>query len=189
MGVRVALPRTAGSAKIAAAARELLRTQGPSAVTIERVAAHAGVARTTVYRRFADRGEMLADALKELADPPGPEDHDVSGEGRLRWVVEHASAMILEGIGFGGFAALLSNADPAFSATFRSVLQVHRHALAEELQAGVDDGSLRLHSDVETLVDSIVGALLAEYGRTGEIADDWVDRLVGLHLCVVVDGR
>jgi len=185
----VPIPRTEGSAKIAAAARELLRTKGPSAVTIERVAAHAGVARTTVYRRFSDRGEMLADALKELANPPGPEDHDISGEGRLRWVVEHASAMILDGIGFGGFAALLSNSDPSFSAAFRSVLQAHRQALAEELQAGIDDGSLALHGDIETLVDSIVGALLAEYGRTGEIAEDWVDRLVELHYCLVVDGR
>ncbi|MGB3699569.1 MAG: TetR/AcrR family transcriptional regulator [Gordonia sp. (in: high G+C Gram-positive bacteria)] len=182
-------PRSASSAKIADAARELLRTKGPSAVTIERVAAHAGVARTTVYRRFADRDEMLADALTELADPLGPDEHDISGEGRLRWVVEHAVAMILDGIGFGGFAALLSNADPSFTTTFRSVLQVHRRALAEELQAGIDDGSLRLQGDIETMVDSIVGAVLAEYGRTGEIAGDLVDRLVALHRGVVVDGR
>ena len=184
----MAVARTAGSAKIAAAARELLRTKGPAAVTIERVASLAGVARTTVYRRFSDRDEMLADALKELADPPGPEEHDVSGVGRLRWVVEHASAMVLDGIGFGGYAALLSNADPAFSATFRAVLEAHRRALAEELQAGIDEGSLRLHGDIETMIDSIVGALLAEYARTGEISKDWADRLILLHLDVVVDG-
>lgn len=183
----MAVARTAGSAKIARAARELLRTKGPAAVTIERVAALAGVARTTVYRRFSDRDEMLADALKELADPPGPDEHDISEIGRLRWVVEHASAMVLDGIGFGGYAALLSNADPAFSATFRSVLQAHRRALAEELHAGIDDGSLRLHGDVDTMIDSIVGSLLAQYARTGEIADDWVDRLIALHLGVVVD--
>ncbi|WP_254707578.1 TetR/AcrR family transcriptional regulator [Rhodococcus pyridinivorans] len=37
----------------------LLRTKGPKAVTIEAVANVAGMARTTIYRRYRDRSEML----------------------------------------------------------------------------------------------------------------------------------
>lgn len=181
--------RPSSAAKITDAARELLRTKGPSAVTVERVAAEAGVARTTIYRRFADRHALLTDALAELADPPGPDEHDISGEGRLRWVIEHAAAMVLDGVGFGGAGAVLDNVDPAFTATLRSVLQAHWHAMAEELEAGVADGSLRLNGDAGTMVDSIIGALLAEYGRTGALADGWAERLVALHRGIVVDGR
>ncbi|MBM7368193.1 TetR/AcrR family transcriptional regulator [Gordonia hydrophobica] len=179
--------RHASDAKIAAATLELLRTKGPSAVTVEGVAAHSGVARTTVYRRYADRAAMLTDVLQRLAAENAVDEHDCSGEGRLRWVVERASAMILDGIGFGGFAALLTDADPAFTDAFRTVLQTHRRLLADELRAGVADGVLTLRGDIETLVDSIVGALLAEYGRTGAIADDWSDRLVALHSDVLAE--
>ena len=40
---------------ITAAVIELLRTKGPKAVNVEAVAAQAGVAKTTIYRRFRDR--------------------------------------------------------------------------------------------------------------------------------------
>jgi len=175
-------PRTDSATKITDAALTLLRTRGPAAVTIEGVAALAGVARTTVYRRFADRSELLADALQAL----GPTDNRNTADrgpatDRLRWVVEQSAAIILDGIGFGGFAALLTDADPAFTAAFRTVLQDHRAMIADELRAGLADGSVRLSGDIETTVDSIVGSLLAEYGRTGAIADDWVDRVIAVH--------
>ena len=49
--------------RITAAALELLRAKGPKAVTVEAVAARADVAKTTIYRRYRDRQEMLAAAL------------------------------------------------------------------------------------------------------------------------------
>lgn len=182
----MATARTDSATKIGAAVLELLRTRGPSAVTIEGVAERSGVARTTIYRRFADRNEMLTDALRGLAHVGESATHDGSGAGRLRWVVEHAASMILDGIGYGGFAALLTDADPAFTAAFRSVLQAHRKVLADQLQSGVDDGTLRLSGDIETTVDSLVGALLAEYARTGALAGDWVDRVIAVHSGLIV---
>ena len=49
--------------RITAAALELLRTKGPKAVTVEAVAARADVAKTTIYRRYRDRQQMLTAAL------------------------------------------------------------------------------------------------------------------------------
>ncbi len=51
----------------------LLRTGGPRAVTVEAVAAHSGIAKTTIYRRHPNRRDMLAGALSRLASP-GPLD-------------------------------------------------------------------------------------------------------------------
>lgn len=183
----MAATRADSAVKISEAVLELLRTRGPGAVTIEGVAAQTGMARTTIYRRYADRHEMLAAALRGLAQAGDAPAHDGSGAGRLRWVVEHAASMILDGIGFGGFAALLTDADPAFTAAFRSALQVHRTLLADELRAGVADGTLRLSGDVETTVDSLVGSLLAEYGRTGALAHDWAERVIAVHSALIVD--
>ena len=58
--------------RITAAALELLRTKGPKAVTVEAVALLADVAKTTVYRRYRDRQEMLTAALASLTQPPAP---------------------------------------------------------------------------------------------------------------------
>lgn len=45
---------------ILAAGRELLFENGPQAVTMEAVARRAGVAKPTLYRRYANRDELLA---------------------------------------------------------------------------------------------------------------------------------
>ncbi|MET0132741.1 MAG: TetR/AcrR family transcriptional regulator [Kibdelosporangium sp.] len=54
---------------ILAAARELLRTQGPSAVTHQRVAALADVGRATVYRHWPRPEELLTAAMSGVRMP------------------------------------------------------------------------------------------------------------------------
>jgi AcrR family transcriptional regulator len=48
---------------ILTAARDLLEQAGPAAVTHQRVAAHAGVGRATVYRHWPDPEQLLRDAM------------------------------------------------------------------------------------------------------------------------------
>lgn len=50
------------------AVRELLVEGGFDALTVDAVAAHAGVHRTTVYRRWRDVGGLLADVLDAASD-------------------------------------------------------------------------------------------------------------------------
>lgn len=59
------LDRDARRAQLLAAATRLLAEEGPSALTMEGIAAEAEVAKTVVYRHFANRGEVLF-ALLEL---------------------------------------------------------------------------------------------------------------------------
>jgi AcrR family transcriptional regulator len=54
---------------ILAAARELLRTEGPSAVTHQRVAALANVGRATVYRHWPRPEQLLTDAMTGVRMP------------------------------------------------------------------------------------------------------------------------
>lgn len=163
--------------KIVRSTLELLRTRGPAGVTIESVAAHSGVARTTIYRRYRNRNDMLSDALLEVAVVERPA-ADLPAEARLRWVVSHAASMVLDGIGFGGMAALLTDSDPEFGVLFREVLARHRAELRDVLEAGKRHGQFAASMEPEMLVDGIVGALVAERARTGVVADDWEDRTV-----------
>src|SRR3954470_13356031 len=58
--------------RISQATLRLLQEGGPQAVTVEGVASLSGVAKTTIYRRFANRREMLQSALVGLTDAPEP---------------------------------------------------------------------------------------------------------------------
>src|SRR3954453_892705 len=63
-------PRVARSRQAAlAAARTLLEQEGPAAVTHQRVAAHAGIGRATVYRHWPLPETLLQEAMEQVALP------------------------------------------------------------------------------------------------------------------------
>lgn len=164
---------------IADATLRLLRAGGPRSVTVEAVTTHSGIAKTTIYRRHRDRRDMLSAALSRLASPAPPSVQADTPE-RLRWLIRHAIAAIDDGIGFGGFAALLTGDDPEFSALFRQILVDQRSKLVSVIDACKADGTMRADIDSETLIDAIVGAHIAERARKGQIEDDWGERLFAL---------
>ena len=61
-------------AAILAAARELLAERGWDGMTLGDVAARAGVAKTTLYRRWPGKAELVVDAMAELFDTLEPVD-------------------------------------------------------------------------------------------------------------------
>jgi AcrR family transcriptional regulator len=162
-------------ARIVAAVLHLLRSRGPGAVTVESVAALSGVAKTTIYRRYADRREMLAAALAPLATPTQV-DATLDARQRLHWVIERAVASVEHGIGFGGMAALLTDEDVEFSRSFRSILASYRRQVSEVIDEAKDSGEFRVDLDNDALVDGIVGAYVAEQARLGNV-DNWRQRL------------
>lgn len=163
--------------RITAAALDLLRTKGPGAVTVEAVAARAGVAKTTIYRRYRDREDMLAAALTSLRRPTPPADHSAPLP-ILEWLIEQSLNAIEAGIGVGGVAALLTEEDPDFTELIRALLVEHRGALANVLRDASLAGEVRQDLDVETLLDCIVGAYVAERARSGVVQPGWAKRVL-----------
>ena len=162
---------------ITAAVIDLLRTKGPKAVNVEAVAAQAGVAKTTIYRRYRDREEMIAAALTSLTSPPPPPDAS-SLQPMLQWVIEQSFNAIESGIGLGGVAALLTDEDPRFAALIRALLVEHRAALATVVEGAAAAGQLRADLDVDTMLDCIIGAYLAERARSGNVQHGWAQRIL-----------
>jgi AcrR family transcriptional regulator len=169
---------------IADATLALLRTKGPRAVTVEAVAARSGIAKTTIYRRYRDRREMLSAALSQVTTPE-PLAVDADAPDRLRWVIEEAVKTVDVGIGFGGLASLVTDDDPDFTKLFRRILARQRAKLESVVDDAKADGSFRAGFDSATLVDAVVGAFIAERSRTGRIAAGWEGRLFDLFWPVV----
>ena len=117
----------------------LLRTNGPRSVTVEGVAAASGVAKTTIYRRYRDRRDVLSTALSRLASP-APLDPQTEPPDRLRWLIRHAVETIEDGVGLGGVAAMLTDEDPEFNALFRQILVEQRAHLASAIDASKQTG-------------------------------------------------
>jgi AcrR family transcriptional regulator len=169
---------------ISATTLDLLRAKGPRSVTVEAVAAQSGIAKTTIYRRHRDRRDMLSLALSQVAAPE-PLPPDTGAADRLRWVIKQAVRAVEAGIGFGGFAALLTDEDPEFTTLFRQLLLDQRAELESVIEAGTSDGSLRAGVDAATLIDAMVGTVIAERARTGNVAPGWDTRLFDLFWPVV----
>jgi AcrR family transcriptional regulator len=164
---------------IADSALEILRAAGPRAVTVEAVAAHSGIAKTTIYRRHPNRRDMLSSALSRLASP-APPDRRTDAADQLRWLIDHAVEAVENGIGLGGFAALLTADDPEFSKAFREILAEQRANLTAVIETAKTSGAMRADIETATLIDAIVGAYIAEQSRTGHVADGWRERLFDL---------
>jgi AcrR family transcriptional regulator len=164
---------------IADATLALLRTKGPRSVTVEAVAAHSGVAKTTIYRRYRDRRDMLSAALSRVTTPE-PLAARADAPDRLRWLIKEAVKAVEAGIGYGGFAAMLTDEDPDFTKLFRRILAKQRAEVESVIAAGKADGSFRADVDAATLVDAVVGAHIAQRARTGRVARGWERRLFDL---------
>lgn len=161
--------------RIRAATMELIREQGPGAVTIASVAARSGIARTTIYRRHADRQALLSAALLPIATQgTAPSALDV--EGRLAWVLDATATVLDEHIGPGGVAAVLTDSDPEFSAVLREALAHGLTPVARQITDDVADGLLPVDVPPEVLVNLLVGSHLAESLRHGTPTPQWRTR-------------
>jgi AcrR family transcriptional regulator len=179
-GSRRGRPRSAGTDRsIRDAALQLLRTQGPRAVTIDAVAALSGVARTTIYRRHDSRADLLAAILDELVATAAPAPTLPVTE-KLRWVLVRAAAVLEEGIGRGGVAAVLTGSDPAFTDALRERLTAQTRALTEAVSADVEAGLVGADVDPDALVQLLFGACLGELLMHGRLRRGWIDRTADL---------
>src|SRR3954467_12400806 len=177
-------PRQDVDEGIAHATLALLRTSGPRSVTVEAVAARSGIAKTTIYRRHRDRKEMLSVAPTRVTTPE-PLAPQADAADRLRWLIREAVKTIEVGIGFGGFAAMLTDEDPDFTKLFRRILAKQRAELESVIDVAKADGSFRADVDGATLIDAVVGAHIAERARTGRVARGWEARLFDLFWPIV----
>jgi AcrR family transcriptional regulator len=141
---------------ITRAALDLLAERGFQAATIEAIADRAGVGRNTIYRRWASKEELIADALRELTtdfDAWGAEDLYLL---LLGWLRDFAQTRPL----LAGVLGELQR-NPVFANLYADrVVRPRREALLARLTDARERGELRPDADVELVADLLGGALL-----------------------------
>jgi len=162
---------------------ELLWEVGYAAMTIEGVAAHAGVGKTTIYRRWPSKGALVVEAISGPICPiatgkwtihlgPLPDTGSLRGD-LLTFVerVNYAFNAPLASRTLPGLAADLA-ADTDLARAYReAVVKPKRLRIAEVLQRAKARGELHAAADVELLCDLLVGPLLYRALLTGEPVD------------------
>lgn len=141
---------------------ELLVESGAAAVTIESVVQRSGVARSTIYRHWARRVDLVADAFTQLMPPlpPVPAGGDLPS--RLRAVLSVLAEQIADER-YAAFvpAVLASTArDPELAGFRDTFTEAQRAPLATILEAGVRAGELTAELDIDGAVSQLVGPLL-----------------------------
>ncbi len=144
-------------------------------MTMESVAARAGVAKTSVYRRHANRGELLTAVLKvAIGTPEVP--REGSSRDKIRIALGQAWRQMSDVLGPGGLAAIVGNSDPEFTDLFRAALRPYDKALVARIRDDSQAGRLRRDLDAEGVVSLMFGAYLGELVRHGRVTSRWLDR-------------
>ena len=157
---RAGRPRDARASRaITEAALRQLRDVGYSNMSMESVAAEAGVARATIYRRYQDKADLVTSAIAAGADEPR-----TTGEPLVDLVAyleefdARFSESCLEVVG----CLLAARAEPLAMTLHRDrVVGPRLTALVALVGRARVEGLLREDTDLDLLVEMLVGAVFA----------------------------
>lgn len=157
-------PRSEASRRaILSTALRLARRDGYESLTMDRIAAEAGVGKQTIYRWWRSKAEVTLDALRDLAD----EQIESVDTGRMDGDVEELLAQTfatsrthpgLDRV----LCALMGEAqrDPAFAALFREqLIEPRRKVLQAVLERAQQRGELPRSADLALLLDVVFGTM------------------------------
>jgi AcrR family transcriptional regulator len=186
-GGRAGRPRSArADAAILDAAMAEMRERGYARMSVDGVAARAGVSKPTVYLRHAGKAQLATAALaaqqqRALPRPTGDTRADLVAHLRqLRRGVERPFGMATLGTVLAEEART-----PELLALFRKrIVAPRRRAIRAVLGVALDRGELRPHADLDAAVIALVGSYYAQYLAGPPFPRAWPGTVVD----VVLDG-
>jgi AcrR family transcriptional regulator len=159
-------PRSESADKaILRAALEVFVERGIDGANIEEIAAKAGVARTTLYRRWSSKEELIARAIAEMRGEP--EHRAIAARVPLKrfpGVLADALAETFTSREFQSVAARLIGSVPSCPALMEMYWSNHlaprRRLIAGLIERARSEGLIRQDADPELLMDLISGAVI-----------------------------
>jgi AcrR family transcriptional regulator len=138
-------------------------------MSIELVAAHAGVGKPTIYRRWPSKVELVIAALsRPHAERSASEEGTVRE--RLTRLIEELCMSVRKEPAKGVLAALVAEIprDPELASAVREVFLAKRRDTAYALlREGIAGGELRADLDLELASDALVGPIMLRALLTG----------------------
>jgi AcrR family transcriptional regulator len=140
---------------------ELLAELGFAGLTIDGIAARAGVGKATIYRHWPTRAELVLEAIGDVTSRPALPD-----TGSLRDDLLVMVEQLNHGVTKGPLAPLLASLvdaadrDPELAALHRSFSARRRADVKDILQRAIDRGELAAGTDLELAVDLLAGPVI-----------------------------
>lgn len=159
---------------------DLLLEAGYRGVTIEGVASRAGVAKTTIYRRWPSKAEMVVDAVKQLAQKTR-----VLADTGAREGVARALIAMVSGINRTHMAEVMASLSIEMAhdaelakAVRRGMVEPRRKAVHALLQRGIETGEVRPDIDFDVVSEMLGGPMLYRVLFTHEPIDEQLVRRI-----------
>jgi TetR/AcrR family transcriptional regulator, regulator of autoinduction and epiphytic fitness len=154
------------------AALTLLIERGYGEVTIEAVAAKSGVAKSTIYRHWPGRLELINDAFHELK-PTIPVPVEGSVRDRLVGVLEELARNVAASRWSACLPALIDAAerDPTARELNNRLSQRGRQTIASLLADGVAAGELPADLDTDLIAEALAGPIILRRLMSGPPLD------------------
>lgn len=143
------------------AALRLVAKRGFRAVSVDDIAATAGVGKMTIYRRWPNKAAVVMDSLLVLVGGQTAFPEAASAIERLRRQLDLQAAFFRSPRG-NLIRSLVAEAqsDPELACAFRERwLEPRRESVREVLRAAIAEGSLRTDIDMDAAIDLLYGSL------------------------------
>ena len=163
---------------ILAAAAAILREEGYARMSMEGVAAAAGVSKPTLYLRYASKAELVVAVLVHLRVGEAPE---LTGALRADVVAQlRHLRQVFERTGMSLIGTCLAEEprlpDLIHELRTRSLVP-GRQLLRSALVAARDRGEIDADGDIETAIETAIGAYYARYLAGDPFDANWEERV------------
>ncbi|WP_322678580.1 TetR/AcrR family transcriptional regulator [Nostoc sp. DedQUE03] len=140
---------------------DLLAEIGYESMSIEAIASRAGVGKTTIYRRYTSKEELVADAIESLRDDLAIPDTG-SFWGDMDILIKNAAKKIDSPLGRQTLALIVSTAssNPQFAEVYwTKYTKLRREAFAKVLERAKSRDEIHKDADVDLIIDLVSGSL------------------------------
>ena len=163
----------------------LLTHAGYPGLSIERIAATAGVGKRTIYRWWPTKGALVAEAYTQLISDRHPDPDTGSVQRDLHVMMRRLFRAGRHPQAGAVLRSMMVEAqrDPQFATEFQTFITDRRRVLSKVLQRGIDRGELGADTKLDVAVDALFGPfwyrLLSPHAPLNDtFAQDVVDQLL-----------
>jgi TetR/AcrR family transcriptional regulator of autoinduction and epiphytic fitness len=167
------------------AAVEELAEVGYGGVTIESIAARAGVGKSTIYRHWPDKLDLIAEAFESFHQQMVPDLGELSVRESVALLLWHVAQVVVDSTFSRCIPALIEGAerDARVREFHHRYSAERRQALIDLIARGVRDGEVAADVDPELATTALLGVIFYRRLMTPHPLDpDDASRLVDLVL-------
>jgi AcrR family transcriptional regulator len=158
---------------ILTAAVEELAEVGYGGVTIESIAARAGVGKSTIYRHWRDKLALIAEAFETFHEQLVPDLGELPARAAIALLLRHVCEVVMDSTFSRCIPALIEGAerDPRVRAFHHRYSADRRQAIIDLIARGIQAGEIPRAVDPELATATLLGAIFYRRLMTSEPFD------------------